>query len=201
MKRFLFLICFLLTASLSVCAQDKFTDRPKLVVGIVVDQMRWDYLSRYYDQLPEGGLKRLIKQGYSCNNCLINYVPTVTAIGHTSIYTGTTPAYHGICGNSFYVDGKAVGCVADDNYQTVGSDTKKGQSSPHLLRTVGTPRRRSELSIMSSCIRVKEWKSSSASAGSIMSLLMLSLNRLNVVRHSLGLRRLPPTASIYSNGS
>ena len=132
MKKLLLIICVLAT-SLTAQAQNDFTERPKLVVGIVVDQMRWDYLSRYYDQLPEGGLKRLIKQGYSCNNCLINYVPTVTAIGHTSIYTGTTPAYHGICGNSFYVDGKAVGCVADDNYQTVGSDTKKGQSSPHLL--------------------------------------------------------------------
>ena len=105
MKKLLLIICVLAT-SLTAQAQNDFTERPKLVVGIVVDQMRWDYLGRYYDQLPEGGLKRLIKQGYSCNNCLINYVPTVTAIGHTSIYTGTTPAYHGICGNSFYVDGR-----------------------------------------------------------------------------------------------
>ena len=138
MKRFLFLICVLAT-SLTALAQNKFTERPKLVVGIVVDQMRWDYLGRYYDQLPEGGLKRLIKQGYSCNNCLINYVPTVTAIGHTSIYTGTTPAYHGICGNSFYVDGRHVGCVADSTVKTVGSTTSKGQSSPYLLHatTIG----------------------------------------------------------------
>ena len=132
MKRSYLLICFLLTASITALAQT-FTSKPKLVVGVVVDQMRWDYLSRYYDQMPYGGLKRLINDGYSMNNCLINYVPTITAIGHSSIYTGTTPAYHGICGNSFYVDGEPVGCVADDNYQTVGSDTKKGQSSPHLL--------------------------------------------------------------------
>ena len=133
MKRYFFLICFLLTASLSVGAQKKFAERPKLVVGIVVDQMRWDYLSRYYDKMPPGGLKRLINDGYSCNNCLINYVPTVTAIGHTSVYTGTTPAFHGICGNNFYVDGKSVGCVSDKNVQTVGSNTAKGQASPHLL--------------------------------------------------------------------
>lgn len=132
MKRSYLLICFLLTASITALAQT-FTSKPKLVVGVVVDQMRWDYLSRYYDQMPYGGLKRLINDGYSMNNCLINYVPTITAIGHSSIYTGTTPAYHGICGNSFYVDGEPVGCVADENYQTVGSDTKKGQSSPHLL--------------------------------------------------------------------
>ena len=138
MKKLLLIICVLAT-SLTAQAQNDFTERPKLVVGIVVDQMRWDYLSRYYDQLPEGGLKRLIKQGYSCNNCLINYVPTVTAIGHTSIYTGTTPAYHGICGNSFYVDGRHVGCVADSTVKTVGSTTSKGQSSPYLLHatTIG----------------------------------------------------------------
>ena len=133
MKRLFFLICFLLTITFSVHAQKQFGERPKLVVGVVVDQMRWDYLSRYFNQMPPGGLKRLINEGYSCNNCLINYIPTVTAIGHTSIYTGTTPAFHGICGNSFYVDGKSVGCVSDKSVQTVGSDTKKGQSSPHLL--------------------------------------------------------------------
>ncbi len=137
MKRFFFLICFLLTTCIDVLAE--FGDRPKLVVGIVVDQMRWDYLSRYYDQFQDGGFKRLINDGYSCNNCLINYVPTVTAIGHTSVYTGTTPAFHGICGNQFYIDGKRVGCVADESVKSVGSNTQKGQSSPHrlLATTIG----------------------------------------------------------------
>ena len=131
MKKILLIICFLQAASLSLWAE--FGERPKLVVGIVVDQMRWDYLSRYYNKFQPGGFKRLMSDGYSCNNCLINYVPTVTSIGHTSIYTGTTPAYHGICGNNFYLDGKSVGCVSDTTVQTVGSNTTKGQSSPHLL--------------------------------------------------------------------
>ena len=65
-------------------AQSEFGERPKLVVGIVVDQMRWDYLSRYYDKFTTNGFRRLIDQGFSCNNCLINYLPTVPAIGHTS---------------------------------------------------------------------------------------------------------------------
>ena len=91
MKRLFFLICFLLTITFSVHAQKQFGERPKLVVGVVVDQMRWDYLSRYFNQMPPGGLKRLINEGYSCNNCLINYIPTVTAIGHTSIYTALVP--------------------------------------------------------------------------------------------------------------
>lgn len=106
---------------------------PKLVVGVVVDQMRWDYLSRYSGRWGDSGLNRLMNEGYACNNCLINYLPTVTSIGHTSAYTGSTPAYHGICGNTFYIDDKRVGCVRDNSVNTVGSDTRKGQSSPHYL--------------------------------------------------------------------
>src|SRR5215813_10271018 len=64
--------------------------RPKLVVGIVVDQMRWDYLYRYFDRyLPEGGFKRLLSQGFSCENTTVPYIPAVTACGHTCIYTGS----------------------------------------------------------------------------------------------------------------
>ena len=91
----------LLCCTIGAQAERKFNERPKLVVGIVVDQMRWDYLGRYYDQFENDGFKRLIEEGYSCDNCLINYLPTVTSIGHTSVYTGTTPALHGICGNDF----------------------------------------------------------------------------------------------------
>ena len=75
--------------------------RPKLVVGIIFDQMRWDYLTYYYDQFGEGGFKRLMNEGFSCDNQMINYLPTITAIGHTSNYTGSVPAFHGIAGNNF----------------------------------------------------------------------------------------------------
>ena len=101
MRKQIFLLALMAASFLLAAAQSQFGERPKLVVGIVVDQMRWDYLSRYYDQFTQDGFRRLIDEGYSCNNCLINYVPTVTAIGHTSAYTGTTPAFHGICGNNF----------------------------------------------------------------------------------------------------
>ena len=99
-RRLFFAVLFalaLMTASAQSSERPQFGERPKLVVGIVVDQMRWDYLSRYYEQFGEGGFRRLIDQGYSFDNCLINYLPTITAIGHTSVYTGTTPAFHGIC--------------------------------------------------------------------------------------------------------
>lgn len=133
MKKITFLFV-LFCCCCQLFAYPGFGERPKLVVGIVVDQMRWDYLSRYYDQFGEGGFKRLLDEGYSYNNCLINYVPTVTAIGHTSIYTGTTPAFHGICGNNFFIDGHKVYCCDDSSVQPVGSDNKKvGQMSPKNL--------------------------------------------------------------------
>ena len=138
MRKFLLLLALTVCCSLQLLAHTDFNERPKLVVGIAVDQMRWDYLGRYYDKFGEDGLKRLIKKGYSCDNCLINYLPTITAIGHTSIYTGTTPAFHGICGNSFYVNGKKISSCDDPNVKTVGSDKKDASSPVNLLSsTIG----------------------------------------------------------------
>lgn len=139
MKKLLSVIILLLCVVVQANAHTAFGERPKLVVGIVVDQMRWDYLSRYYDQFQEDGFKRLISKGYSCDNCLINYLPTVTSIGHTSVYTGTTPAFHGICGNDFFIDDTPVYCCGDSTVAPVGSDSSKGKMSPRnlLSTTIG----------------------------------------------------------------
>ncbi len=110
--------------------------RPKLVVGIVVDQMRWDYLYRYYDRYAaNGGFKRMLNQGFSCENTLIPYAPTVTAPGHTSIYTGTVPAIHGIAGNLWWDNEqqREVYCTEDKTVQTVGSTTAAGLQSPRNM--------------------------------------------------------------------
>lgn len=113
--------------------------RPKLVVGLVVDQMRWDYLYYFQNDYGEGGLKRLLTDGYTFEDCEINYAPTFTAIGHSSVYTGSVPALHGICGNGFYQDDKPVYCCYDDDVQSVGSNSKEGKMSPHrlLATTIG----------------------------------------------------------------
>ena len=114
-------------------------DRPKLVVGIVVDQMRWDYLYRYYNLYGDGGFRRLMAEGYNCENTMINYVPTVTAVGHTSIFTGSVPAIHGIAGNDFMLDGRMVYCCEDTTVSSVGTDGKAGRMSPRnmLSTTIG----------------------------------------------------------------
>ncbi len=137
MKKTIVILVLMVCAWTQLQAQEKFNERPKLVVGIVVDQMRWDYLSRYYDKFGEDGFRRMITQGYSFDNCLINYLPTVTSIGHTSAYTGTTPAFHGICGNNFYIDGRKTYCTSDQSVDPVGSDNRKsGCMSPiNLLST------------------------------------------------------------------
>lgn len=138
MKKNLLILLSLVLMSTATWAGRKI-ERPKLVVGLVVDQMRWDYLYYYYEDFVEGGLKRLVDEGYSCENTMINYVPTVTAIGHTSIYTGSTPALHGICGNSFFEKGKSINCCSDPTVRSVGSDSKAGKVSPRNMwaNTIG----------------------------------------------------------------
>ncbi|MFI5161737.1 MAG: alkaline phosphatase PafA [Sphingobacteriales bacterium] len=111
--------------------------RPKLVVGIVVDQMRWDYLYRFYDRYQDNGFKRLLNEGFSCDNTQVDYIPTFTAPGHTCIYTGSVPAIHGIAGNDFIIQatGKSMYCTGDTTVKTVGSSSKAGQMSPRNLLT------------------------------------------------------------------
>lgn len=127
----------LMLVSMSGIAQKNQTNnQPKLVVGLVVDQMRWDYLYRFYNKYENGGFKRLLNDGYSLNNVHINYVPTVTAIGHTSIYTGSVPSIHGIAGNDWMdkPSGKNVYCTADETVTPIGTTNEKvGKHSPRNL--------------------------------------------------------------------
>jgi predicted AlkP superfamily pyrophosphatase or phosphodiesterase len=119
-------------------AQKKIETQPKLVVGIVVDQMRYDYLYRFANKYTNGGFKRLMNDGYNCKNNHYNYALTVTAAGHAAVYTGSVPAINGIVGNEWYSTslGRVVYCVEDTTVQTVGSNSKKpGQMSPRNLHT------------------------------------------------------------------
>jgi len=133
-------ILFLLIAITSLIqAQEK---RPKLVVGIVVDQMKMEYLYRFSDDFSNEGFKRLMGNGYTFHNMHYNYMPTYTGPGHASIYTGTTPATHGIVGNEWFhrTLGKEVYCTDDASVKTIGNGTpKEGEMSPkNLLSTTIT---------------------------------------------------------------
>ena len=115
--------------------------RPKLIVGIVVDQMRWDFLYRYSNRYTPNGFKRLLGEGFSCENAMIPYTPTVTAAGHTSIYTGSVPAINGIVGNDWWDKNtqSKMYCSQDNSVTTVGSNSVNGKQSPHnmLVTTIG----------------------------------------------------------------
>ncbi|MDR6843655.1 alkaline phosphatase PafA [Flavobacterium granuli] len=130
-KIVLFLVC---AFSISSQAQQ----RPKLVVGIVVDQMKMEYLYRFSDDYSAKGFKRLMDNGFTFHNMNYNYMPTFTAPGHASIYTGTTPAVHGIIGNDWYIraTGKDMYCTDDASVKTLVAGTEKeGAMSPKNLLT------------------------------------------------------------------
>ena len=134
-------LCFLLATVLAGPAfaqkKDKALARPKLIVGIVVDQMRYDYLYRYWSKYGRNGFRRLLGEGFSYENAHYNYVPTYTGPGHASIYTGTTPSMHGIIGNNWFVreEGKSTYVTEDKTVQPVGGTAAAGQQSPRYMLT------------------------------------------------------------------
>lgn len=110
--------------------------RPALVVGIVVDQMRQEYLYRFQERFSSEGFKRLLKKGYVFHNAHYDYVPTYTAVGHASIYTGADPASHGILANEWYdpIERREIYCAEDNSVYTIGEGSKKeGAHSPRNL--------------------------------------------------------------------
>ncbi len=111
--------------------------RPKLVVGIVIDQMRWDHLYRFGNRYGADGFKRILKEGFSCENTFIPYTPTYTAPGHASVYTGSVPALNGIMGNSWYSKElrRNMYCVEDNSVQPVGTTSAAGKMSPKNLQS------------------------------------------------------------------
>jgi predicted AlkP superfamily pyrophosphatase or phosphodiesterase len=132
MKKVVLFLAFLFFANV------QGQERPKLVVGIVVDQMKMEYLYRFSDDFSSNGFKRLINNGYTFQNMHFNFMPTYTGPGHASIYTGTTPDTHGIVGNEWFSRtlGKEMYCTDDASVSTVGEGTKEeGEMSPKNLLT------------------------------------------------------------------
>lgn len=134
MKRIL--ACLLAAASLTAADPPK----PKLVLAIVVDQFRYDYLTRFRSEY-NAGLARLLTQGAIFTNARYEHFPTVTAIGHSTFLSGATPALSGIIGNDWYDrdEKKSVTSVEDSAVKLLGGNPSTGGSSPHrmLVDTVG----------------------------------------------------------------
>jgi len=107
------------------------TKKPKILIAIVVDQMRYDYLQRFETAYGEGGFKRLMNEGMHFKSMHYNYKPTMTAAGHASIFTGTTPSVHGVVANGWYSrqEGDYVYCVS------LPTEDGEGVYSPDRMKT------------------------------------------------------------------
>ena len=130
MKNLLFFLLILLG-----CSASSENKKPKLVVAIVIDQMRYDFLENLSHRYSDNGFNRLVNEGFNCKNNFYNYVPTVTGPGHSSISTGSTPKTHGIVGNNWYDRERrhSIYCTDDSNYNNVGGDDYSGNKSPNNL--------------------------------------------------------------------
>ena len=129
-KSFFFFLLILLG-----CSASSENKKPKLVVAIVIDQMRYDFLENLSHRYSDNGFNRLVNDGFNCKNNFYNYVPTVTGPGHSSISTGSTPKTHGIVGNNWYDRERkhSIYCTDDSNYNNVGGDDYSGNKSPNNL--------------------------------------------------------------------
>ncbi len=141
--KYLYIVFLTLVAFTSFSQNKKevtapLANAPKLVVGIVVDQMRYDYLYRYADKYNNGGFKRLMNDGFNCKNNHYNYAITTTGPGHASIYTGSIPAITGIIGNDWFdpLTNQGMYVVEDTSAVSVGSTPgTEGQRSPKNMFT------------------------------------------------------------------
>lgn len=126
------ILCSFIGTGLMAAEKAKKLARPKLIIGVAADQMRWDYLYKFYDRYGEGGFKRLLNEGFTFENTFINHRPSVTAVGHATLFTGTVPAVHGITANNLQIqaDGTAPNAVEDKDVQGVECEGEEFQRSP-----------------------------------------------------------------------
>lgn len=134
---FTFLVSTISFAQTDNSPREELHTKSKLVVGVVVDQMRYDYLTRFWERFGDNGFKRLVSDGFNFKNAHFNYIPTYTGPGHASVFTGATPESHGIVGNNWYdkFDRKEVYCTGDPEVSPVGTSSSAGKMSPHRMLT------------------------------------------------------------------
>jgi len=125
------------SGSVEKSTDNSLSENPKLVVGIVVDQMKYQYLTKFWNHYSDKGFKRLVNNGFTAKSNYYGYAQTSTGPGHTTVATGTYPSIHGIIGNNWYdkISKKSVYCVDDSRYETIGSDGDGGKKSPNRLLT------------------------------------------------------------------
>ncbi len=138
-KNILFILAYLF-APVHIFAQGHTTvsaNTPRLVVGIVVEDLNPDYIERYWDKFGAGGFQRLFSKGFICANHHFDNLVQRPSVNMATLSTGTTPSRNGIV-NDLWIDRlkkKEVNCIYDEFYTTVGSDSKEGERSAKNLLT------------------------------------------------------------------
>src|SRR6202049_4249178 len=134
LPRFLF-VALLLLCSIPAAFASAYNARPKLVVVIVIDQFRGDYLERYRDQFGDGGFRVFLDRGAYFTDCNYDYANTRTAPGHATLFTGSYTSGHGIVANEWWDPAKKtrVTSVEDDTTKLVGTGKTGPGASPHNL--------------------------------------------------------------------
>jgi hypothetical protein len=117
------------------------SEKPRLIIGIVIDQMRYDYIYRFWNKFGEGGFKKMVQEGTQCKNASYQFLINEAAVGLATISSGAQPSDHGIIASSWYVSlqDKVINCVQDERYSTVGGSYESGRCSPSklLASTIG----------------------------------------------------------------
>jgi len=130
-------IIYLLAITVCLSAQSAYIppDKPKLVIGIVVEQLRYDQLERIWDILPDNGLKRMVNEGTYYRNASIDYLSTQAGPGFATISTGASPSAHGITSDSWFhpFNNEMIYCVQDPGVNAVGGSFETGLFSPANL--------------------------------------------------------------------
>jgi len=152
-KKIIFIIILLSFFSLKIFSQTNFAKKPKIVVQIVVEQMRYDYITRYWNKFGNEGFKKLINEGTVCHNAKYDYLITSSSSGYATIATGTTPSYHGIVADTWYqrLKESETTSIYDANEQTIGAN---------LFENIGKSPRQLETSTWSDELKMSDYKQS-----------------------------------------
>ena len=140
MRYLVYLFIFNIILFDPVCSQETTvipSEKPKLIIGIVISQLRYDYIPRYWDKFGEDGFKKLINRGSYCKNTSFNYLFSDIGVGSATISTGTNPSQHGIIASSWYnnLRDDIISYTYDEKVNTIGGGYESGRFSPHQLMT------------------------------------------------------------------
>jgi predicted AlkP superfamily pyrophosphatase or phosphodiesterase len=133
-----FLTLSVISLSTSLFCQESAripSDKPKLIIGIEINQFRYDYIPRFWNKLSEDGFKKLIGRGSYCENTSYNYLSSDLGVGSATIATGTNPSQHGIVASSWYnnLKDEIEDYILDPEVKTIGGGFEVGQYSPKNL--------------------------------------------------------------------